>query len=333
MTRRPGWPAILAAGALLSAGAALLSLAVGTARLSPSEVAGGLFGWGSAVDLLVVRHLRLPRTLVGLMAGASLSVTGALLQGMLRNPLADPYLLGVSSGAALGATVAFLAAPGHWGAVLLGALAGSAAAAALVYLLAGRAGFPPQSLILAGVMVSSFASALVLLLDALMDAPQLQGAILWTMGSLASPPPGAHLWMIPATAAGMALVISRARVLDLLSQGEETAASLGVEVEREKRLLFGAACVLAAVTVAAAGLIGFVGLVVPHAVRLVTGPGHARLLAGSALAGGAFLVLADVAARSVVAPAELPVGVVTALIGAPLFLALLAGSGRRGGGW
>jgi iron complex transport system permease protein len=280
-----------------------------------------------------VFQLRSEVVLLSSLVGAALAAAGATYQAILRNPLADPYLLGVSSGAALGATVSFLVAPGHWLAVLSGALLGAAAAASLVYLLAGRAGFPPQSLILAGVMVSSFASALVLLLDALMDAPQLQGAILWTMGSLASPPPGAAWWMLPATLAGLALVIPRARVLDLLSQGEETAASLGVEVEREKRILFGAACLLAAVTVAAAGLIGFVGLVVPHAVRLATGPGHARLLAGSALAGGAFLLLADVAARVVVAPAELPVGVVTALVGAPLFLALLAGRGRGRAGW
>ncbi len=324
---------VLLAGLLVLS--VILSLGLGSVSLPPRDVLEALAGRGSGTAAVIVRSLRFPRTLMALLAGAGLSAAGVIFQGTLRNPLADPYLLGVSSGAALGAvlSMALGLAASHPGLAPLAALLGGGLAATAVYLLARReGGLPPHTLILAGVVISSFCSSVVLFLNVMMESRQLQGALFWVMGSLAAPAEG-YLFPVALTVGGgLALCISRAGRLDLLTQGEETAASLGLEVEREKKILFAAACLMTGGVVAVSGLIGFVGLIIPHAARMLLGPKHRVLLPAAALLGASFLVLSDVAARTILAPAELPVGVITALIGAPFFMVLLRRQRRSWGG-
>jgi iron complex transport system permease protein len=335
--RRTFRPAV---GLSLLAGCAVLaaavSLTVGAVAIPPGDVLRALLSGGGGTAGDIVRGIRLPRTVAAFLAGLALSTSGVVFQAMLRNPLADPYLLGVSSGAALGAVsaLAFGLAASFPGSVPLAALAGAGVAALAVYALAVRdGGLPPHTLILAGVVISSFCSALVLFLNVMMEARQLQGALFWVMGSLASPPAWLG-WAALAVAAGFGWTLASAGKLDLLAQGDDTAASLGLETGREKNLFFAAACVMTGAVVAVGGLIGFVGLVIPHAARMLFGPGHRVLVPAAALLGAAFLMLSDVAARTALAPAELPVGVITALVGAPFFLVQLRRRGRAwGGGW
>jgi len=280
----------------------------------------------------ILFDLRLPRILLGLLVGAGLAVAGTTFQGLLRNPLADPYLLGVSGGAALGAVFVLTtgAAAGMPLIVPAAACAGALAAVAAVWRLASGAGaLPPTALILSGVVVSAFCSALVMFMTAVAPAGRVQGAVFWMMGSLASPPPGILPAVAGAVALGVGTAVLSGHQLNALSLGEETAAHLGVDARRVRLRLFFAASVATGAAVASAGLVGFVGLVVPHALRAFVGADHRLLIPASALAGAVVLVLADTAARSVLPPAEIPVGVVTALLGAPFFLILL----RRRRGW
>ncbi len=314
----------------------LLSLGVGAAGIPLGEVARILLGrGGDETARSILLGVRLPRTAAALLAGMGLSVSGVILQAVLRNPLADPYLLGVSSGAALGAVAAIVMGLASFfaGAVPAAALAGALLAVAAVYLLARReGGLPPHTLILAGVVISSFCSALVMFLNVRMEARQLQGAFFWIMGGFSNPP-GDYLWPVAAAVAlGLAAAIFWSVRMNLLTQGEETAASLGLDVEWDKKILFLAACLMTGTVVAISGLIGFVGLVVPHAARMIFGPDHRRVVPAAALMGGSLLILSDMAARVLLAPAELPVGVITAVIGAPFFLYLLGKRGRSWGG-
>ncbi|GAB6061694.1 FecCD family ABC transporter permease [Deferrisoma palaeochoriense] len=325
--RRLPWAAVLPALVLASLG---LSLWAGPLRLPWGEIAGILLGNGRAdpIHAAIVFRVRLPRAALAALVGAGLGAAGGAFQGLLRNPLADPYILGVSGGAALGAVAALslgLASPLG---VPAAAFLGATGALGFVYVVARAHRGSPHTLILSGVMVGSFCSALLLFLLWTAPSDPVRTAIFWLAGDLSGASPGwlpaAGLW-----AGGAFLVLwLQAPALDLLTQGEETAADLGLDVGRARLLLLGAAGGLTAAAVALAGLVGFVGLVVPHAVRLVWGPGHRRLLPASALLGAAFLLAADAAARTVLAPAEIPVGVVTALVGAPFFLYLL----RRGEG-
>ncbi len=280
----------------------------------------------------ILLDLRLPRVMLGLLVGAALAVAGTTFQGLLRNPLADPYLLGVSGGAALGAV--FVLTTGAAGGVPLivpaAACGGALLAVAAVWRLASGAGaLPPTALILSGVVVSAFCSALVMFMTAIAPAGRVQGAMFWMMGSLASPPQGILPAVAVVVAAGVVLAVLSGPQLNALSLGEETAAHLGINARRVRLRLFFAASVITGAAVASAGLVGFVGLVVPHALRAVVGADHRLLIPASALAGAVVLMLADTVARSVLPPAEIPVGVVTALIGAPFFLVLL----RRRRGW
>jgi iron complex transport system permease protein len=280
----------------------------------------------------ILLDLRLPRVLLGLFVGAGLAVAGTTFQGLLRNPLADPYLLGVSGGAALGAVFVLTTgfAAGMPLAVPVSACAGALVAVAAVWRLASGAGaLPPTALILSGVVVSAFCSALVMFLTAVAPAGRVQGAVFWMMGSLASPPPGIIAAVGTIVTAGVGVSVLSGHQLNALSLGEETAAHLGVNASRVRLRLFFVASLITGAAVAAAGLVGFVGLVVPHALRALIGADHRLLLPASALAGALAMVLADTAARSLLPPAEIPVGVVTALLGAPFFLALL----RRRRGW
>jgi len=281
----------------------------------------------SEMSRQVVLQVRLPRALTGACVGALLALSGVLLQGFLRNPLAEPYLLGVSSGAGLAVTIALLlGVPAFiWGVytTIIFAFAGALAALVTVYLLAQfRGRLMVTTLILAGVVVSSVLSALIMLL-ASFSSSRFFEVFSWLMGHLQPVSGGAVVWAVAWTFAGLLASWAQARDLNAMMLGEEEAVSLGVRVEPFKRTMFLLSSLMTGAAVAVSGLIGFVGLVAPHAARLLVGSDHRRLIPASALAGAALLLLADAAARLVVAPAELPVGVVTALIGGPFFLSLL----------
>lgn len=275
----------------------------------------------------IIIQLRLPRVVLAALVGASLAIAGATFQALFRNPLADPYVIGVSSGASLGATVAMLLALDFkfWGvgAVPLLAFAGALATVVLVYQLA-RIGNTVSvfTLLLAGIAVGSFLSAIVSLL-VYFSGERLHQVIFWLMGGF-----GGSNWPYVRMAApyfilGAGVVTLHVHELNLLLLGEETAGHLGVEVERAKKLLLTGATLLTATAVSTSGVIGFVGLVVPHAVRLIAGPDHRFLIPASALAGATLLVAADALARTVLAPTELPVGLITALAGGPFFIYVL----------
>jgi iron complex transport system permease protein len=329
---------LAAAGVVLAGlvGAALVGLVSGAAPVGVVDVASALVGRPrSELAATVVLGLRLPRVLLGALAGGGLAVAGAAFQALTRNPLADPAVLGVASGAALGAVVGQLA--GLEGSLLAAvglstlAFAGALVAAGAVYLIASAGGrLPVQTLLLAGVITGLFFSAAITLVMAMADFSRLGGILQWLMGSLE----GLGYRPIGVMAAGsgvaLAMIYGQARALNLLALGEEAALQLGVEAERVKRVIFVAASLLTGVIVAHTGPIGFVGLIVPHGVRLVAGSDNRLLLPASAGAGAAFLVLADALARLVARPAELPVGVITAFGGAPFFVYILRTRLRRG---
>lgn len=300
------------------------ALAIGAVPVAPGEVWRALRDPG-APAAAIVRDVRAPRVLLAFLVGGSLSVAGAGLQALVRNPLADPYLLGLAGGASVGAVLAIAAGlPSPW-LVPAAAFAGALAAVALVYRLALVAGhrLDPRVLLLGGVVVGAFAGAITSAVTALSSAERLRDASLWLLGGF-----GGASWralgVVGAYAvAPLVVLASQARALDLLVLGDEPALHLGADVARTRRLVYLAASLLVAACVAVAGVVGFVGLVAPHVVRRVWTPLHGRALPLAFLLGGAFLVLADLVARSVVRPLELPVGVVTALVGVPLFLVLL----------
>lgn len=308
---------------------AVLGLSLGAVSIAPGDVWRALFD-PTAPNAEIVRDLRLPRALLGFLLGGTLAVSGASLQALLRNPLADPYLLGLSGGAGLGAVLAIAGhLPMAWG-VPAAAFVGALLAVALVYYLGRTASgrLDPRVLLLAGVVTSGFATAIMSALMVLSDAVELRNAFLWLLGGLGRASwQGLRLFLlwIPLP---LILLFTAARALDLLALGEETASYLGAEVERVKRRVVVSTALLTAAAVASAGMIGFVGLVVPHAVRRVMGPLHGRLLPLSFAVGGALLVGADAVARVIVRPIELPVGVVTALIGVPVFAILLRREAR-----
>ena len=275
----------------------------------------------------ILLQIRVPRVLLAAAVGSSLAVAGAVFQGLFRNPMADPYVIGISSGAALGAVFAMLSgfslALGGFGAVPLFAFAGGITTIMLVYSMArvGRA-VPVMTLLLAGIAVSAFLSALVSLLT-YFAGEKLHQVIFWMMGGL-----GGATWqqvrvMIPYALVGYICVSLFSRELNAMLLGEETASNLGVDTEKVKKILLAGASLLVAAAVSTSGIIGFVGLVVPHFVRLIAGPDHRFLIPASALLGGSLLIATDALARIVIAPSELPVGIITALIGAPMFVYLL----------
>jgi iron complex transport system permease protein len=305
---------------------ALAGIAFGAVPLTLPELLGALRGDADPATLAIVRTLRLPRVALAALVGAALGVSGGALQGSLRNPLAEPYLLGVSGGAAVGAVCAIaLGAPAAT--VPLAAFAGAAAAVAVALLVAGAAGGrgDPRILLMAGVIVGAFANAVIMV--ALGSAPPntVRGALWWMMGSVADASWHQVGWLAATVLVTGAALFALAREIDVLSLGEEPAAALGVRVETSARRVYLLASLLAAATVTAAGLIGFVGLVVPHIARGAGLRGHRALLPASALAGATLVIAADLLARTLRAPVELPLGAVTALIGVPFFLTRLRG--------
>ncbi|MGE0220565.1 FecCD family ABC transporter permease [Mycolicibacterium sp.] len=331
-------------GALLIAlmAAMVAGLAIGSIPVPPGDVvaavahhlAPGLVDpSGPAHVQTVVTQVRGPRVLLAAVVGAGLSVVGMALQALIRNPLADPYLLGVSSGASVGAVGVIVAGAGLAGAVSASAAAfiGSLAALALVYALSRSGGqITTTRLVLAGVAVAYVLSALTsLMLILARSGDQARQILTWLLGGLG----GAQwdtLWLpFVVVAAGLAVTLTHSRTLNLLLAGDDAATTMGVDTQRFRARMFVLASLLTGVLVAASGPIGFVGLILPHAVRLVVGSDHRRALPAAAVAGATFLVLADIAARTLATPQEIPVGVLTALCGGPFFLWLLRRDARR----
>jgi len=322
---RPLGAARLALGlALLLVTAVVVGVFVGPASLTPGEVVAALAGRGGPGGA-IVWALRVPRVVLGLLVGGVLAVSGASLQVLVRNPLADPYLLGLSGGAGLGAVLAMTAGVGTPWLVPAAAFAGAVVTMAAVYALAAAAGgaLDGRVLLLAGVVVGAFAGALVGGILAVSAAQGTRTALVWLMGGLGGVGWPGVLALAAYALPGLIVLAAEARTLNLLAMGEEPARHLGADVTRSRRRVYLAASLLTAAAVAAAGIIGFVGLVVPHAIRMLRGHDHRVLLPAAFVAGGALLVIADVGARTAFAPLELPVGVVTAVVGVPVFAFLL----------
>ena len=353
--RRPGHdipvapgprPARLRAGPLLAAcavlaGAALLAVLVGPVRLDPwavlVELAGRLPGVDTSSGLsdqeaAILWQLRLPRVVLGGLVGAMLALAGAAYQGVFRNPLADPYLLGAAAGAGLGATLAIAYGPDTSGwpvdllplAAFAGAVAGVVAAYAL-----GRSG-PARtttSLILSGVAVAAFLTAIQTYVQQ-RESETLREVYGWILGRLTTAGWREVVLIVPYALVSTAAILLHGRLIDVLAVGDDEASSLGVRAARVRLVVVAAATLATAAAVAVSGLIGFVGIIVPHTIRLLAGTSHRLLAPLSLVAGAAFLILADLAARTVMAPAELPIGVVTAIVGAPFFALVLRGARR-----
>jgi iron complex transport system permease protein len=309
-----------------------LALMAGPSWLPPREVLRILLGVATSSEAGlpagdIVLRIRLPLLLLGGIVGASLSVSGVLFQALLRNPLADPFVLGVSGGAALGGIVVL----GFGGVLGLGyaavppaAFLGSIVTALLLFAVAGARGrLSSTSLLLTGVVFNAIASAAIVFVASLSGLSEGTSIFLWLIGSLSAARESSTLLCALFLLAGLAVVWPQARRLDLLALGEESATQLGVDVERVKRILLAATSLMVGAAVSVSGLIGFVGLIIPHFLRLLLGPDHRLLVPASALGGAIFLVLCDTAARTVLASGELPVGAITALAGGPLFLFLL----------
>jgi len=325
---------------LLLIGSMLLSIGVGTTSISPGETVEILLRSVPLVKSLfsgaepdptwstIVRDIRLPRTILAVLVGAALAAAGTVMQGFFQNPMADPYLLGISSGAALGATAALMLNIEFWflglSSVPVLAFAGALGVAFAVYTLSLRGGRVPVTiLLLTGIALGSLISAITSFLM-VTGEQDLHVVIFWLMGSLS-----ARRWdhvrmILPYVILGV--VVSRifARDLNVMLLGEEPAQHLGVEVERVKRILLATASLLAAAAVSVSGIVGFVGLIVPHLMRMIVGPDHRHLTGASVLAGAILVVLADVLARTIVAPTEIPIGIITSALGCPFFLFLLS---------
>ncbi|MDP2795529.1 MAG: iron ABC transporter permease [Sulfurisoma sp.] len=314
---------VLALLLLLAAASLATALTAGSVPLAFGDVIQAMLGQDNAAAA-VVHGLRLPRALAGFACGALLALAGALMQVLLRNPLADPYILGVSGGAGVGALSAMLL--GLAGLGIAGfSFAGALAAMLLVFGLAhGDGSWTQTRLLLTGVVVAAGAGALVALMLSVAPEHQLRGMLFWLMGDLSQAGEASQTWGALATlAAALLVALPFARELNLLARGAEQALALGVRVTLLRRVVYVVASLATAVAVTTAGSIGFVGLIVPHLVRLGIGNDQRLLLPAAALAGGSLLVLADTLARTIVAPVQLPVGVLTALIGVPMFLFLL----------
>ncbi len=321
--------------AVLLLGCVVLALKVGAVPISVTDLMVNLgrvvIGQSDQLPTeyrLIVFELRLPRILLGILVGAALSVSGASFQALLRNPLADPFVLGVSSGAAVGSIVALIVAPNLTLVTPVGAFLGAMATVAAVYFLGRREGqLDSSTLLLGGIITASFLSAIIMFLMTTLAGRDLRGMVFWLMGDLSTPVPVGLRWIfIVGLLAGIGAIYTTAADLNLILTGEREAIHLGVDVMRVKLVVYVSASLLTALAVSASGAIGYVGLLVPHAVRMLFGSVYRLLIPASALGGAIAIVLADTLARTVAAPTELPVGAMTAMAGAPVFIYLL----RRG---
>ena len=334
-------PGPLVAGFAAVVVAVVAGLTIGPVDIAAHRVAlqllDGLPGMSldsglSDTHAAIVEQIRLPRVALGLLVGATLSVSGAAYQGAFRNPLADPYLLGIAAGAGLGATIAITSNLGDGAGALdlvpLAAFAGALISVAVSYVAGHIGGRSTASLILAGIAVASFLTACqTYVLQANSDA--FRQILAWILGRIATSGWSEPALMLPYFLVTVAVVLRYRRALDVLAVGDEEAAALGLEPRRVRMIVVLAASLGAAAAVSVSGLIGFVGIIVPHTVRLAFGSSNRAVLPLSVLFGGAFMVLADLAARTVLSPAELPIGVVTAFLGAPFFVLVLRTSRRE----
>ncbi|MCX8117581.1 MAG: iron ABC transporter permease [Desulfobacterota bacterium] len=310
----------------------LTSVMVGSVKLDPRrslsilvESFWGRPGEGTETEAAILLSIRLPRVLLAAGVGAGLSLSGAIFQALLRNPLADPYILGVSSGSAVGAILAILLG---WGSLSFGlplaSFAGAVLTIGLVFQFGKQDGrIHPNTLLLAGVITGSFLSALIMFFLSISQREELRTIVFWLMGDFSFTHPRSPLIILPYLAIGFFILYRRSRQLNLILSGEESALQLGVEVERLKVISYLCASLITAASVSLCGLIGFVGLIIPHATRLLFGPDHRLLLPASGLIGASYLILCDTLARTILSPVELPVGVITAAFGGPFFLYLL----------
>ena len=323
------WGMIMAGLMVLLFGSGFLGLCAGSAGIGVREIPRILLQGRGSAEYAILMDIRLPRIFLGMAVGGALSLAGALLQGIFRNPLVEPYTLGISGGASLGVCISILLKCHTLIGIMAYPLSGFSGAALVIFLVYGisrrNRSLRSNRMLLTGVMISYVASSLVMLLMAVSHTDDLQNIVLWIMGSLDEPHPG--LIRITCLGSVLGLVVSLFFAVDLnaLLLGDEQAQSLGVNTARTKKRLFLLASFLTGISVAVAGIIMFAGLIVPHFIRMTAGPDHRVLLPGSFLAGAVFLTLSDVLARVVIAPLELPVGVITGIIGGIGFIWVLSG--------
>jgi len=309
----------------------VISLKLGAVPISVSDLVLNLgrLALGRTDELpseyrMIVFEIRLPRILLGILVGAALSVAGAGFQALLRNPLADPYVLGVSSGAALGAILSLIIAARATVATPIAAFVGAAATIGVVYLLGRRSGqLDSYTLLLAGIITASFLSAVIMFLMTTLSGRDLRGMAFWLMGDLSATSPVALGWLFLVLVLAIGAIYTTAADLNLILTGEQEAMHLGVDVARVKIVVYVCASLLTGLAVSVSGAIGYVGLLVPHVMRLLFGSDYRLLIPASALGGAIAIVVADTLARTIVAPTELPVGAMTAMAGAPVFIYLL----------
>ena len=310
----------------------LLSVTTGSARVPRLRSMRIVLQWilglkkeGNETEQAIILLLRIPRIFLAALVGAGLSVSGVTFQALLRNPLADPYILGVSSGAAVGAIIAILMG---WSSLSFGtplfSFAGALLTVVAVFYFGRQDGkIHPNTLLLTGVIIGSFLSAVIMFFISLSQREELHTIIFWLMGDLSFSSPRAIFVILPYIVVGTLFLYLRSRQLNLILSGEEDAIQLGVNVERLKGMAYLSASLITAASVSVCGLIGFVGLIIPHSARLVFGSDHRLLIPSAALIGASFLILSDTLARTLLSPVELPVGVITAAFGGPFFVYLL----------
>ncbi len=313
---------ILLAFVIFACFGAFLSIIKGSVYISLDEVCGAILGNSEGIHGQILSNIRLPRTIVAALVGINLALSGAILQAVMKNPLADPHIIGISSGAGLAGIAVMLAFPESGWAIAPVSFFGAMGAAILIYILAWKNGIRPIRIILAGVAVSAFLGAGISSLM-ILNSDKVHGALMWMVGGLS-----ARSWnhveiILPYTIIGTILALIGAKYLNVLLLGDETAKSLGVRVEATRLIFTAIAALLAASAVSVVGLLGFVGLIVPHAARLIIGSDHYYLLPATIFLGIATVTISDTFARIIFAPIELPVGIVMAAVGAPFFLFLL----------
>jgi iron complex transport system permease protein len=308
--------------AVIALSGIVVSIINGAVSISPDNIVKAIVSQGSGVQEQIIWNIRLPRTLVAALVGMNLALAGAILQSVMKNPLADPHIIGISSGAGLAGIAVLVLLPQKEYLLTPAAFCGAMAASCLIYILAWKGGIRPIRIILAGVAVSAFLGAGISALLVLYS-DRVHGALMWMAGGLAARSWPHFYTILPYSVCGSLFAFWGARQLNVLSLGDEVAKGLGLKVELTRITMTAVAALLAASAVSVAGLLGFAGLIVPHAVRLVIGSGYRCLLPASALLGMGVLTLSDTLARTLFSPVEIPVGILMAFIGAPFFLFLL----------